>query len=87
MPSLSQIGFPLWTNDIQVFLNQNSNTLYSVQVFSIDGRLVYSGRSQSSTGTIRIEGDGIENLCPGVYCVRIQDVNSGTSCNMISVRL
>ncbi|RKZ02169.1 hypothetical protein DRQ21_09305 [Candidatus Fermentibacteria bacterium] len=76
-----------WTNDIQVFLNQNSDALYSVQIFSIDGRLVYFDRSQSSSGTIRIEGDGIENLCPGVYCVRIQDVNSGTSCNILSVKL
>ena len=35
-----------WISDIQVFFNQDKDALYSVQIFSIDGRLVYSNQTQ-----------------------------------------
>ncbi len=76
-----------WISSMQISITGGSESLYSVTIYGIDGRIVHRQVVTSSNSILWIEGSDVESLCPGVYFLGVEDVYTGSRFSTRAVKI
>jgi Secretion system C-terminal sorting domain len=83
-----QIKVPTYfSNEIKIRNTKTADSLFKVEIYNIQGALVYQKRFQLAEPTINIGGHEIADLSPGVYILAFTTGETTTTHKIVKVNL